>query len=221
MDPEQVVAEFDRAVDAGDVDALDAVCDPDMITHSFGPSMPQGIEGMRKFVSARQATGGVGEWEQVVVVARGEYVVQFGTRTYDWPGGKFRGFDVPAGSARRDCAFLFRVRNGLITDRWAIRDDLAMLALLGAVTPTRPDELLHGTVTSYRDRPFDWSGRPMQRAHRASRSAKALSDHASGNRVAHLVTLPARLWMQNNPGRFRPGLCCGDGARLLKYDVDC
>jgi ketosteroid isomerase-like protein len=61
MVPEQVVAEFDRAVDAGDVDALNAVCDPDMITHSFGPSMPQGMEGMRKFVSARKATGGVGE----------------------------------------------------------------------------------------------------------------------------------------------------------------
>lgn len=155
MDPEQVVAAFDRAVDAGDADALDAVCDRDMITHSFGPTMPQGIEGMRKFVTSRAAAGAVGRWENVVVVARGEYVVQFGTRTLDWPGGKFRGFDVPPGSTRRDCAFMFRVRNGLITDRWAIRDDLAMMAQLGAIAPARPEELMHGTVSSHVEHPFN------------------------------------------------------------------
>lgn len=155
MDPVQVVAAFDRAVDSGDVEGLDAVCHPGMITHSFGPTMPQGIEGMRKFVRSRSATGGVGEWEHVVTIAQGEYVVQFGTRSYSWPGGRFRGFDIPAGDSRRDCAFLFRVRDGLITDRWAIRDDLAMMVQLGAVTPARPGEVLHGTVTSYSERPFD------------------------------------------------------------------
>jgi ketosteroid isomerase-like protein len=154
LDPRQVVAAFDRAVDAGDTEALDAVCNPDMVTHSFGPAMPQGIEGMRKFVQGRSAAGSDGRWEQVVVVTDGEYVVQFGTRSFDWQGGPFRGFDVPAGHFQRDSAFMFRVQDGLITDRWAIRDDVMMLTQLGAVIPSRPEEVRHGTVTSYRSEPF-------------------------------------------------------------------
>lgn len=153
-DPRLVVEMFDRAVDSGDVAALDEVCHPNIITHSLSASMPQGIEGIRRFTANRKATGGVGSWEDVVSVADGEYVVQFGTRSFDWPGGPFRGFDVPEGHFRRDCAFMFRVQDGLITDRWAIRDDLAMMVKLGAVTAARPEEVMDGTVTSKREHPF-------------------------------------------------------------------
>lgn len=155
LEPRQIVEAFDRAVDGGDVSALDAICHPDMVTHSFGPGMPQGIAGMRKFVQGRRATGNAGRWEHVVVVADGEYVVQFGTRLFDWPGGAFRGFDIPAGQFQRDSAFMFRIRDGLITDRWAIRDDLMMVTELGAVNAPRPEEVAHGTVTSYRSEPFN------------------------------------------------------------------
>lgn len=153
-DPREVVEAFDRAVDAGDIAALDEVCHADMITHSFAANMPQGIEGMRRFVAARRSRGDVGRWEHVVTIHEGEYVVQFGTRSFDWPGGRFRGFDVPAGRFLRDSAFLFRIRDSLITDRWAIRDDLAMITQLGAVTPRRPKDVLNGTLTSWRVQPF-------------------------------------------------------------------
>ena len=68
--------------------------------------------------------------------------------------GRFRGFDAPAGRFLRDSAFLFRIRDSLITDRWAIRDDLAMITQLGAVTPRRPQDVLNGTLTSWRVQPF-------------------------------------------------------------------
>ena len=155
MDPRLVVEALDCAVATGDIAALDTICHPHMITHSFGPTMPQGIGGVRKFVGSRKAAGGGGSWEHVVVVAQGEYVVQFGTRSFDWPGGPFRGFDVPSGHLTYDCAFMFRVRDGLITDRWAIRDDLALMVQLGAVAADRPDEVMHGTVTSQRGHPFE------------------------------------------------------------------
>lgn len=155
MDPREVVAAFDRAVDAGDVAALDAVCHPNMVTHSFKPSRPQGIQGIRDFVNKRPATTGVGGWKEVVEVCDGEYVVQYGTRHVDFPGGEFRGFDVPAGRFLRDSAFMFRVRDGLITDRWAIRDDLAMMVQLGAVSAARPDEVMDGTLTSLQQHPFE------------------------------------------------------------------
>ena len=67
------------------------------------------------------------------MVAEGDVVVQFGCREHIWPGGSFRGFDVPAGSYTRDVAFAYRLVDGRIAERWAIRDDLAMLLQLGAV----------------------------------------------------------------------------------------
>ncbi len=154
-DPRDVVAEFDRAGAEGDVQALDAVCHPDMVTHSFGPSMPQGIEGVRRFVARRTSSGAGGRWRHVVTVAQGEYVTQFGVRVQDWPGGPFRGFDVPGGTITRDSAFMFRVQDGLITDRWAIRDDLAMMVQLGAIEAPRPEQVAYGTITSWREQPFE------------------------------------------------------------------
>jgi ketosteroid isomerase-like protein len=155
QEPKLVVEALDRAVETGDVAALDSICHPDIITHSLSASMPQGIEGIRRFVANRTATGAAGHWDEVVTVAEGEYVVQFGTRSFYWPGGPFRGFDVPKGPTRRDCAFMFRVRDGLITDRWAIRDDLVMMTQLGTVTAPRPNEVTDGTITSKRERPFE------------------------------------------------------------------
>lgn len=142
-----VIATFDRAVDTGDVQALRSVCHPDMVTHSFGPTAAQGLTGMQAFVTRRAASGGVGHWDQVITVTDEQHLVQFGTRTFHWPGGPFRGFDAPSGTFTRDCAFMFRIIDGLITDRWAIRDDLAMLAQLGAIQPPRPTEIMHGTNT--------------------------------------------------------------------------
>ena len=55
-------------------------------------------------------------------------------RRHDWPGGRFRGFDLATGVCVRDVAFAYRLREARITERWAIRDDLAMLQQLGAIT---------------------------------------------------------------------------------------
>jgi hypothetical protein len=46
-----------------------------------------------------------------------------------------RGFEVPAGTYVRDTAFPYRLAAGRIAERWAIRDDLAMLMQLGALRP--------------------------------------------------------------------------------------
>ena len=49
------------------------------------------------------------------------------------PGGSFRGFDVPSGLYTRDTVFAYRLVNGRVCERWAIRDDLAMMLQLGAI----------------------------------------------------------------------------------------
>ena len=67
------------------------------------------------------------------VVAEADLVVQFGQRELHWPGRPFRGFAVPAGVSTQAAAFAYRFSGGRIAERWAIRDDLAMLIQLGAL----------------------------------------------------------------------------------------
>jgi len=104
-----------------------------MVNHALAAGRPQGLEGTREFLrNARRETHG-GRWISSVVVAEGDMVVQFGVRELHWPGGSFMGFEVPAGTATRDVAFAYRLVDGRIAERWAIRDDLSMLRQLGAM----------------------------------------------------------------------------------------
>lgn len=129
-----VVAQFDELGNSGgDLAILDTLCTPDMVNHALAAGRPQGLEGTREFLRrARRDTQG-GRWIVSMVVAEGDMVVQFGTRELTWPGGSFLGFDTPPGTVTRDVAFAYRLVDGRIAERWAIRDDLSMLVQLGAL----------------------------------------------------------------------------------------
>lgn len=131
-----IVREFDDLGNGiGDLGRLDALCTPDMKNHALAPGRPSGIEGTRQFLENAQRDQHPARWLESRIVAEGDLVVQFGTREHDWPGGTFRGFDVPPGTYTRDTAFAYRFVDGRIAERWAIRDDLAMLLQLGAIEP--------------------------------------------------------------------------------------
>jgi predicted ester cyclase len=131
-----VVEEFDQlGMRGGDMARLDALCTPDMVNHALARGRSPGLEGSREFLrSARRDVHGA-RWVDYFIVAENDLVVQFGLREHDWPGGRFRGFDAPAGTYVRDTAFAYRLASGRIAERWAVRDDLAMLLQLGAIHP--------------------------------------------------------------------------------------
>lgn len=133
-----VVAEFDAILNTGDLSRLDELCTPDMVNHALASGRPQGLEGTREFLASsfggRFATDG---WKQLTVVAEGDFVVQHGVRGGQWPGGPFLGFDAEPGEYAREVVFVYRLEDGRIAERWAIRDDLTMLRQLGGL-PTNP-----------------------------------------------------------------------------------
>jgi hypothetical protein len=129
-----VVREFDDLGNGvGDLDRVDSLCTTDIVNHALAPHMPAGIEGTRLFFQSARRDIHPARWLETFIVAEGDFVVQFGRRELEWPGGSFRGFEVPAGTCARDVAFAYRLAQGRIAERWAIRDDLTMLMQLGAL----------------------------------------------------------------------------------------
>jgi predicted ester cyclase len=133
-----VVEEFDAMLNTHDLSRLDELCTPDMVNHALASGRPQGLEGTREFLASssghRFATDG---WEQLTVIAESDFVVQHGVRGGRWPGGPFLGFEAEPGKYAREVVFVFRLEDGKIAERWAIRDDLTMLRQLGAL-PKNP-----------------------------------------------------------------------------------
>jgi predicted ester cyclase len=129
-----IVERFDALLGSTDLDELDLLCTPDMVNHALAPNRPQGLAGTREFLTQAAARFGDTGWSNLQVIAEGDFVVQHGIRSGRWQGGDLFGFPVEPGSYSREVVFLYRLNDGRITDRWAVRDDLTMLRQLGAFT---------------------------------------------------------------------------------------
>ncbi|HZU80863.1 MAG TPA: ester cyclase [Acidimicrobiales bacterium] len=137
-----IVEQFDEILNTRRLDQLEEVCGPEMINHSLAPGRPPGLEGTRQWLSTDGQKFESFRWSELTVVAEEDLVVQFGVRCGDWPGGSFRGFEVPAGKYKRDTVFMYRVRDDRIVERWAVNDHLSMLLQLGAIPdPCRPAQI--------------------------------------------------------------------------------
>ena len=140
----ELIRRFDDATARRDVDALDELCTQDMVNHALAPDRPKGLEGTREFLRSGMLQFHGDGWNDSVIVAEGDYVVQFGVRAGTWRGGAFLGFPADPGPYSRQVAFCYRIQDGKIAERWAMRDDLAMLRQLGALTTqdsARPNNL--------------------------------------------------------------------------------
>jgi predicted ester cyclase len=134
-----IVERFDAILNNRDLDQLDELCSPGMVNHALAPSRPAGLEGTRQWLETEGRNFQSFTWKELFVVAEDDLVVQFGVRGHDWPGGRFRGFDVPSGHCERGTAFMYRVAEGRIVERWAVNDLLAMLLQLGAISAPSND----------------------------------------------------------------------------------
>lgn len=134
----QVVERFDALLNTQDLGQLDELCTPDMVNHTLLPGRPAGLEGTREFLrTAGSRQWQADRWRSRTVVAEGDFVVQYGVREGRWPGGSFRGIDIPPGDYTRDFAVMYRMADGRIAERWAVRDDLGMMQQLGSLTPAQ------------------------------------------------------------------------------------
>jgi ketosteroid isomerase-like protein len=132
-DNKRIVARFDAILNNRDLSLLDVLCAPDMVNHSLAPGRPAGLEGTRDYLATGGRSWQTEHWRQSYVVAEDDLVVQFGVRAGHWPGGDFFGYPMQSGDFTREVAFMYRVTDGRIAERWAVRDDLGLLHRLGAL----------------------------------------------------------------------------------------
>jgi predicted ester cyclase len=131
-----VVERFDVLINTQELDRLDELCTPDMVNHTLAPGRPAGLEGTREFLlTSGRDKFRADRWRDKTVVAEGDLVVQYGVREGHWHGGSFRGIEIPAGDYTREFAVMYRLVDGRIAERWAVRDDLGMMQQLGALAP--------------------------------------------------------------------------------------
>jgi predicted ester cyclase len=143
IDNKQTLERFDRLVEACDADQLDEICTPDMTNHALASHRARGLEGTKQFLRECREDPRKAAWmralhgeRNLLTIGEGDYVVQYGKVTSRWPGNRFRGYDIPPGDYQCDVAFMYRFHNGRIAERWAVRDDLAMIQqLAGAPVP--------------------------------------------------------------------------------------
>ena len=132
-----VVGEFDDLGNGGgNLARLDELCGADIVNHALAPGRPQGLEGTRQFLPARTGTCCTRPdgWNRGLL-PRATWSFSLAGGSTAGPEVRFRGFDASAETYRRDVAFTYRLAAGKIAERWATRDDLAMLLQLGALKP--------------------------------------------------------------------------------------
>jgi steroid delta-isomerase-like uncharacterized protein len=119
----------------GRVDLIDELLAPDFVEHvQLPPGVPDGPAGLRAFVSALRGAFPDFRYEMVQQLQDGDthigHVRATGTMT-----GDFMGMPATGKTATWEEIHIGRMRNGKLTEHWAVVDRLGMLQQLG-LAPT-------------------------------------------------------------------------------------
>ena len=134
----QVVRRFLEVADGGDVELLGELCTEDCLNHAARPGLQNGLEAAKTLLRGIHESQGERRWTEQFYVAEGDLVAVFGVREGYWRASSFRGVPTPEGQISTALAHLFRLRDGLIAEHWAVRDDLGMMQQLGVMPSPAP-----------------------------------------------------------------------------------
>ncbi|MDP9354730.1 MAG: ester cyclase [Chloroflexota bacterium] len=118
-----------------DLDAIDRYVAGDVVNHAAMPSLRQGITGYKQIVAGSVAAMPDQRWDIENIVAEGDLVVVHGRRRATWLAPISEACRSPRTKlVEVEYAHIFRVVDDLITEHWAVRDDLGILLQLSAIT---------------------------------------------------------------------------------------
>jgi len=118
-----------------DVDAIDRYVASDVVNWAATPERRHGLAGYKEIVANSLRMMPDQRWEVDLLIAEDDLVVVYGSRRATWLGTHFRGIATPTGqTVDVELVHIFRIRDGMITEHWAVRDDVAMFQQLGGPT---------------------------------------------------------------------------------------
>jgi steroid delta-isomerase-like uncharacterized protein len=129
---------WEEVFPACDVDALDTMVAPDLVSGGRRSDEPTGIEGLKQTLRWLHSVFSDQRWEIHDLLAEDDIVAcrltHHGRHTGDLLGIPPTGKDV-----RYQYVHFFRFRDGLVAEQWSVRDDMTLMRQLGVVpTPGRP-----------------------------------------------------------------------------------
>ena len=127
-------AVIDRVMNRGDLEAVAECFDPEYVEHDlFPPTLPPGLEGMRRLVGMLRSAMPDLHYDVEDVVAAGDRVVLRITGRGTMQGPLF-GLPATGRAASWSEIHINRVEGGRIVEHWSVTDQLGMLQQLG-LTP--------------------------------------------------------------------------------------
>lgn len=132
----QLVVRVEEAWAANDLDALDALIAPDLVSHDAIPGMPPGLAGAKAAHTMFMASFPDRQVTIEDVVADGDRVaVRTTVRGTNTGGVPF--LNVPANGRKIEIGSIsvYRVAGGRVVEHWGLNDATALMMQLGAIQP--------------------------------------------------------------------------------------
>jgi steroid delta-isomerase-like uncharacterized protein len=123
---------YDELLNKGNLDIVDELVDPNVVTHSPMPGQQPGAEGLKQAMASfreafpdlnAKAEDMIAEGDKVV----GRFVV---TGSHQ---GEFMGLAPSGKTFTYDEIGIVRIQNGKIVEHWSVADALALMQQLGAI----------------------------------------------------------------------------------------
>ena len=132
-DLKRVVVEFYDDWTSGVID-FDTLVDADIVNHQPDAEPARGRELFRAAVTGVMTAVPDSRWDISDLVAEGDRVAVRLTWRGTYRAERFRGFDIRSPKPFAvEHIHIYRVAQGKLAEHWVVRDDLALLAQLGAL----------------------------------------------------------------------------------------
>ncbi len=102
--------------------------------HSLAAGGPTGREMYRQLISWVENTVGDARWEVLSLLADGDQAMLH-VRLSGRHTGYFLGVPPTGREFSAEQVYIYRVRDGMVTDYWLVRDDVEALLQIGAISP--------------------------------------------------------------------------------------
>lgn len=128
----QIITRFEHAFRAGDLAAIDELCDPGLVDHNPAPGQEQTVAGFKRKVAGYKAIFPDLEEDLQDIIASGDTVATRWVLTGSQQQ-EFMGIPASGQKIRVEGMNFYRLDGGRVTDVWTQFDGVAMLRQLGAI----------------------------------------------------------------------------------------